>query len=221
MKTHHQVQHADHDHRHEVKAHRGDLHDHVVDPQGLQHGANGRLFYPLGQVEDAVQQGVGDGTDHGHRPHDGDDPFGVLISGQVSCFERVQHGNVPLHAQSCDVEDGGEADRLEEEGLKVAATFAEGEGVVLPQVVNLQWHPEQKHEKVRHGQAHQVEVGGVSHLLVPRYHRTCEQVSGQTDEEDEKVNAGHREEVGGSFRTEDFKKVDFRKLVVAVIPSGV
>ncbi len=78
MKTHHQVQHANHHHGHKIEAHSGDLHDHVIDPQGLQHSAYGRLLYPLWQVEDAVQGSVGDGTDHRHHPQDGDDPLGVL-----------------------------------------------------------------------------------------------------------------------------------------------
>lgn len=64
MQAHHQVQDANHHHGYEVEAHSGDLHDHVIDPQGLQHSAYGRLLHPLWQVEDAVQGGVGNSTDH-------------------------------------------------------------------------------------------------------------------------------------------------------------
>lgn len=221
MKTHHQVQHTDHHHGHKKEAHSCDLHDHVINPQGLQHSAYGWLLHLLWQVEDAMQRRVGDGTDHRHNPHDGDDPLGVLVSGQVSCFERVKHSYVPLHAQSCDIEDWGKADRLEEEGLEVAATLAKEEWVVLPQFVNLQGHPKQKHKEVRQSQAHQVEVGGGSHLFVPRYHRACEQISTQASEEDEKVNTGHREEEGGLLWTQDFSEVDLSKLAVGVIPGGI
>lgn len=221
METHHQVQHTDHHHGHKKEAHGGDLHDHVIDPQGPQNSAYGRLLHPLWQGEDAMQRCVGDGTDHWHNPHIGDDPLGVLISWQVTCFERVQHGDVPLHAQNCDIEDGGKADRLKEEGLEVAANLAKGEGVVLPQFVNLQGHPKQKHEEVRQSQAHQVEVGGVLHLLVPRYYRACEQISRQTGEEDEKVDTGHREEEGRLFWTQDFSQVDLSGLAVGVIPSEI
>lgn len=40
MKTHHQVQHTDHHHGHKIEAYSCDLHDHVIDPQGLQYCAN-------------------------------------------------------------------------------------------------------------------------------------------------------------------------------------
>lgn len=221
VNTHHQVEHTDHHHGHKKETHGGDLHDHVIDPKGLQHGAYGRLLHPLRKVEDAVQRGVGDGTDHRHSPQNGDHPLGVLVGRQVPCFERVQHSDIPLHAQSCDVEDRGEADRLKEEGLEVAAALTKGEGVILPQVVNLQRHPEQKDQEVRHSQAHQVEVGGVSHLLVPRYHHACEQIPRQAGKKDEKVNADHRQEEGRAFWTQDVREVDFSELVDGVIPSGV
>lgn len=221
VKTHHQVQHADHHHGHEEEAHGGDLHDHVVDPQGLQHGANGRLLHALGQGVDAVQRRVGYGADHGGRPHDGDDPLGVPVGGQVARLEGVQHGDVPLRAQGRDVEDGGEAEGLEEEGLEVAAALAEGEGVILPQLVNLQGHPEQKHEKVGQGEAHQVEVGGVSHFFVQHHHGARQQVPRQASDEDEEVDTGHRQEEGRSFRTQYFSQADVTVLALRVIPTGI
>lgn len=214
MKTHHQVQHADHHHGHEKEAHRGDLHDHVVDPQGLQHGANGRLLHALGQVVDAVQRRIGYGADHRGRPHNGDDPLGVPVGGQVARFEGVQHGDVPLRTQGRDVEDGGEAEGLKEEGLEVAAALPEGEGVILPQLVNLQGHPEQKHEKVRQGEAHQVEVGGVSHFFVQHHHGAGQQVPRQASDEDEKVNTRHRQEEGRSFWTQYFSQADVTVLTL-------
>lgn len=221
MKTHHQVQHADHHHGYEEEAHGGNLHDHVIDPQGLQHGANGRLLHSVRQVEDAMQRCVGDGTDHGSHPHNGDDPPGVLVRGQVPCFEWVQHSYVPFHAQSRDIEDGGEAEGLKEERLKVAAALPKGEGVVLPQFVNLQGHSKQKHKEVRQSKAHQVEVGGVSHFFVHHHHGAREQVPRQASDKDDKVNAGHRQKERRSFRAQYFSKVDLSKLTIRVIPSGI
>lgn len=209
MQTHHQIQHADHHHGHEEEADSGDLHDHVVDPYGLQHSADGWLGHPLRKVEEAVQRCVGDSTDHGHHPDDADYPFDVLVRWQVPGFKWVQNSNVPFNTQSGDVEDGGEAHGLQEEGLEVAAALPERERIILPQFVDLQGHPEQEHEQVWQSQAQQVQVGGVSHFLVPRHHCAREQVSRQADEEDEQVDTGHGEKKGRAFRTKNFNKVGF------------
>lgn len=221
MQPHHQVQHTDHHHGHEKEADGGDLHDHVVDPDGLQHSADGWLLHPLGQVEDAMQGRVGDSTDHWHDPDDGDHPFGVLVGWQVPGFKGVKHGDVPLDAQSGDVEDGGEANGFKEEGLEVAAALPKREGVVLPQFVNLQGHPKQKHKEVWQSQAQKIKVGGVSHFLVPCYHRARQQIPRQAHEEDEEVNAGHREEKGGLLGTEDVHQVDFCAVGEHRVHAGV
>lgn len=168
-----------------------------------------------------MQRRVGYGADHRGHPHDCDDPLGVPVGGEVPRFEGVQHGYVPFCTQSCDIEDGGEAEGLKEEGLEVAAALPEGEGVVLPQLVDLQRHSKQKHKKVRQGKAHQVEVGGVSHFFVQHHHGARQQVSRQASDEDNKVNAGHRHEERRSLWTQYFGKADVTILTVGVIPSCI
>ncbi len=74
--------------------------------------------------------------------------FGVSARHYVFGPERMDHSYIALHAQRCYIQDGGKANGLKEEGLEVAATFAEKEWIVTPHFVELQRHSQKKHQQV-------------------------------------------------------------------------
>lgn len=114
----------------------------------------------------------------------------------------MHDGNVALHTERCHVQHGGETHRLKQEGSEVAATLPEQEGVVTPQFIELQRHAENGHQQVGHGQTEQVEVGGCAHDWVACDHSAGKRVPHCSHAEDQQVSDAHRQEDGGTPRTQ-------------------
>lgn len=115
---------------------------------------------------DAVGACVGQSEEHGEQPEGQDGPEGAAARAVQLGAERVQDGDVALHAQRRHAQDGGEAHGLEQSRLQVAAHGPQQEGVVAPHLVDFQGHPEKQHQQVGDCQAEQVVIGRGLHVAV-------------------------------------------------------
>lgn len=164
----------------------GDLHAHHA----------GWASVVTGEGLDPMQARVGQCAQHRHPPHQQNDPLSMGAGHDVLGPQGVHHGDVALDAERRHVEDGRQANGLEEEGFEVAAAAAQEEGVVLPQLVQLQRHAEQQDQQVRHRQAEQVIIGRRPHHFVARDDGARQHVAHDAQDEDDEVGAADRNEDG-------------------------
>lgn len=109
---------------------------------------------------------VGEGEENREDPEHHDGPQGTLASALQLGTERVEDGNVSLHADCGHAEDGGKTHRLKECRLEIAANGPKQEGVVAPHLVDFQRHPEKQHEQVWDGEAEEIVIGRGLHVPV-------------------------------------------------------
>ena len=147
----------------------------VLHPHQHQHGPGGE---------------EGEGPErHDHRLHP---PLGHHHLG----LEREADGQVALHAERRDVQDGGVGAALVDVVRQPAHQLPEHPGRVLPQAVQVKGQAEED-EQVRHGHAGQVEVGGGLHVLEALDDEDGHGVAQHAHEEEEQADDGDGDEGGG------------------------
>ena len=75
-----------------------------------------------------MHAGVWQSAQHGRPPRYEDDLCNVSTPDRVFDLQGLRDDHIELHADHSGVEDGGEADGLEQEDFKVAASLPEQEG---------------------------------------------------------------------------------------------
>lgn len=143
---------------------------------------------------DAVGARVGQGEEHREQPEGQDSPEGSAAGAGQLGAEGVPDGHVALHAQRGDTQHRGQAHRLEQGRLQVAARGPQQEGVVAPHLIDLQGHAEKQHQQVRHRQAEQVVVGRGLHAAVLEDDQANQEVAHHPDQEDHRVHQSHGQE---------------------------
>lgn len=175
----------------------GDLDNETVDPHGLD-DCTGSRAWDEGPVEevvelDAVEAGVGQREENREAPDEAKDPEGPPPGALQLGAERVEDRHVALHTDCGDAEDGGEAHRLKERSLEVAAHGPKQEGVVAPHLIDLQGHAKKQDQEVRDGQAEEVVVGGCLHSLVPKNHQAHQDIASDSHHKNQCIHHRHRE----------------------------
>ena len=89
---------------------------------------------------DLVIEDPGDGEGDAGYPDDGDDPDGAAHLGLAGDAERVADGEVALHGEGEDGEDGRVSYGLLRENLGVADELPEIPRVLPPQKIKLEGH---------------------------------------------------------------------------------
>lgn len=110
--------------------------------------------------------------------------------------EREADGQISLHAQGGDVEDGGISTALVDVVVKPTHRLAEHPGHVLPEAIEVKGQTEED-DQVRHGHAGQVEVGGSLHVFKALDDEDGHGVTAHSDDEDEDADDRDRDEGGG------------------------
>lgn len=144
---------------------------------------------------DAHQDEDGASTNEGDGPEDEDDQLDLPLGDDHLRSQREADGDVPLHAERGDVEDGGVGAALADELEELAEEISEVPGPVLPKAEEVQGHAEED-EQVGEGHAGQVEVGGGPHVPEPRHHQHGHQVAEDPDDEEEDAGDGDAGEHG-------------------------
>lgn len=115
---------------------------------------------------DSHQDENGSGTNEGDGPEEEDDQLDLPLGDDHFSSEGKADGNVSLHAEGSDVEDGGVGAALADELEELAEEIPKVPGPVLPEAEEVQRHAEED-EQVGEGHAGQVEVGGGPHVPEP------------------------------------------------------
>lgn len=146
-------------------------------------------------VLDPHQDEDGSGANEGDGPEEEDDQLDLPLGDDHFSSEGEADGNVPLHAEGGDVEDGGVGAALADELEELAEEVPKVPGPVLPEAEEVQGHAEED-EQVGEGHAGQVEVGGGPHVPEPRHHQHGHEVADDPDDEEEDAGDGDAGEDG-------------------------
>lgn len=152
-------------------------------------------------VLDPHQDEDGSGANEGDGPEEEDDQLDLPLGDDDFSSEGEADGDVPLHAEGGDVEDGGVGAALADELEELAEEIPEVPGPVLPEAKEVQWHAEED-EQVGEGHAGQVEVGGGPHVPEPRHHQHGHEVSDDPDDEEEDAGDGDAGEDGSGEKVQ-------------------
>lgn len=204
FEPHEVVEDTDDRHGEDVEEEGGDLDNETVDPHGLNDRTGGRARDegPIGEVAelDAMDAGVGQREENREAPDEAEDSEGPPPGALQLGAERVEDGHVPLHADRGDAEDGGEAHRLKEGRLEVAAHGPRKEGVVAPHLIDFQGHPEKQDQEVGDSQAEEVVIGGCLHSLVPKNHQAHQEIASNPHHKNQSIHHRHRQEEVAAWR---------------------
>lgn len=157
----------------------------------------------------------GAGANEGDGPEDEDDQLDLPLGDDHLRAQGEADGDVPLHAEGGDVEDGGVGAALADELEELAEEVPEVPGPVLPEAEQVQGHAEED-EQVGERHAGQVEVGGGPHVPKPRHHQHGHQVA--EDPDDEEDHAGHRD-AGEHGRGEEVQRGLAARPVLRAAPA--
>lgn len=152
-------------------------------------------------VLDPHQDEDGSGANEGDGPEEEDDQLDLPLGDDDFSSEGEADGDVPLHAEGGDVEDGGVGAALADELEELAEEIPEVPGPVLPEAKEVQWHAEED-EQVGEGHAGQVEVGGGPHVPEPRHHQHGHEVADDPDDEEEDAGDGDAGEDGSGEKVQ-------------------
>lgn len=144
---------------------------------------------------DPHQDKDGSSANEGDGPEEEDDQLDFPLGDDDFSSEGETDGNVPLHAEGSDVQDGGVGAALTDELEELAEEVPEVPGPVLPEAKEVQGHAE-KDEQIGEGHAGQVEVGGGPHVPEPRHHQHGHEVADDTNDEEENAGDGDAGEHG-------------------------
>ena len=111
-------------------------------------------------------------------------------------MQREADGDVALHAERRDVQDGGVGAALVDVVVQPAHRLAEEPGHVLPEAVEVEGQAEED-EQVGDGHAGQVEVGGGLHVLEALDDEDGHGVARHAHHEDEDADDGDGDQGGG------------------------
>lgn len=160
-----------------------------------------------GKIFQAVQACVGHGTDDRKHPKHYDHMLHVGLCGDRLDFQRMHHRQVSLSTKGCHIEHRRKAHCLKEKRLEVTAFQAQEERVVIPHLIQLQGHAQQKYQQVGHCQAEEIVIGGCLHDPVVRDDCAGEHIAKDTCHKDEQVGGTHRYEKWGAAWAQVLLKV--------------
>lgn len=146
-------------------------------------------------VLDPHQDEDGASAEEGDGPEDENDQLDLPLGDDDFSSQGEADGDVPLHAERRDVEDGGVGAALADELEELAEEVPEVPGPILPEAEEVQGHAEED-EQVGEGHAGQVEVGGGSHVPEPRHHQHGHEVADDPDDEEQDAGDGDAGEHG-------------------------
>lgn len=131
----------------------------------------------------ADQEEEGAGGEEGKGPEDADGGFHPALGDDHLGLEGEADGEVALHGEGGDVEDGAVGAALTEVVREAAQQLPEDPGPGAPEAVEVEGQPHED-EQVRDGHAAQVEVGGGLHVSVSADNQHREDIARHAEHEE-------------------------------------
>lgn len=131
----------------------------------------------------ADQEEEGASGEQGKGPKDTDGGFHPALGDDHLGFEGEADGEVALHGEGGDVEDGAVGAALAEVVREAAQQLPEDPGSGAPEAVEVEGQPHED-EQVRDGHAAQVEVGGGLHVSAAANDQHREDIARHADHEE-------------------------------------
>lgn len=131
----------------------------------------------------AHQEEEGAGGEQGKSPKDTDGGFHPALGDDHLGLEGEADGEVALHGEGGDVQDGAVGAALAEVVREAAQQLPEDPGPGAPEAVEVEGQPHED-EQVRHGHAAQVQVGGGLHVAVAADDQHREDIARHADHQE-------------------------------------